>query len=71
METFELKVEQKNYKVVKAAEGNATYNVFNHSSFHTIVKINPGYWEVIEHRFGNHLIPVQQIGQSIEEYLDL
>ncbi|GAA3994495.1 hypothetical protein [Mucilaginibacter dorajii] len=71
MEAFELKVDDKNYKVVKTTGGNSTYNVFNHSSFHTIVKINSGYWEVIEHRFGNHQIPVQQIGLSIDEYLGL
>jgi hypothetical protein len=71
MESFELKVEQKNYKVIKTTGGDTTFNVFNHSSFHTIIKINPGYWEVVEHRFGNPQIPLQQIGEGIDEYLGL
>jgi hypothetical protein len=48
-----------------------TFSVFNYSSFHTIIKLDPGCWEVIEHRFGDHHLPLQQIGQAIENHLSL
>jgi hypothetical protein len=71
MESFELKIEEKTYKVVKLVAQKFTFSVFNYSSFHTIAKIQSGRWAVIEHRFGNHQIPLQQIGKSIEAYLGI
>jgi hypothetical protein len=71
MERFELTVNQETYKVVKLVASQATFSVFNHSSFHTITKTQANYWEVIEHRFGNPQIPLQKIGKSIEEYLGI
>lgn len=71
MESFELAVNQKTYKIIRATTGKATYNVFNHSSFHIITKTSFRGWEVIEHRFGDHQIPLQQIGKGIEDHLGL
>ncbi|WP_184548746.1 hypothetical protein [Mucilaginibacter sp. FT3.2] len=69
MESFELEVNQKTYKIIRSTSGDITFSVFNYSSFHTISKSNPDYWEVIEHRFGNHLIPLQELGKAIDDHL--
>lgn len=71
METFELQVEQKTYKVIRAKSGSVAFNVFNYSSFHTIAKTRSDRWEVVEHRFGNHIIPLQKLGQGIDDFLGL
>jgi hypothetical protein len=68
MESFKLQVDQKTYKVIRCDASSTMFSVFNHSSFHTIVKVHNDYWEVIEHHFGDHQIPLQQIGKGIEDY---
>lgn len=71
MEPFVLEVEHQTYKIIKLVTAKATYSVFNHSLFYTISKTAPDSWEVVEHRFGNHEIPLQQIGQGIDNYVGL
>ncbi|QEC79083.1 hypothetical protein [Mucilaginibacter ginsenosidivorax] len=72
MESFELQVDQRTYKVIQSAIGKTTvFSVFSHSSFHTITKVGADCWEVVEHRFGNHQIPLQVIGKSIDDYFGL
>lgn len=71
MKSFELQVNQKTYKIIKLLTAKATYSVFNYSSFYTIAKIDTDRWEVVEHRFGDQEIPLQQIGQGIDNYIGL
>ena len=69
MESFELLIGEKTYKIIRVDTAKTTFSVFNHSSFHTIAKTNFYGWVVIEHRFGDHQIPLRKIGKGIDEYL--
>lgn len=69
MESFELRVDKRTYKVIQSAIGKtALFSVFNHASFHTITKADADCWEVVEHRFGDQHIPLQLIGKGIDDY---
>jgi hypothetical protein len=72
MESFELQVYKRTYKIIQSAIGKTTvFSVFSHSSFHTIIKADANCWEVVEHRFGNRQIPLQLIGKGIDDYFGL
>jgi hypothetical protein len=70
MEPFVLQVDKRSYKVIPSVN-QSTFCVINYASFYTITRLTKGYWEIVEHRFGDHLIPLQEIGRSIEEYCKL
>jgi hypothetical protein len=67
METFDLNIKNEPYKVSKNEKENS-YSVFNHSTFHVIKKNDFGLWHSVEHRFGKELIPVDEIGDAIDEH---
>ncbi|MFB0497163.1 hypothetical protein ABID99_003400 [Mucilaginibacter sp. OAE612] len=71
MEPFELRVNKRTYKIIPSVVNETTFSVLNYSAFYIITRLTKGYWEIIEHRFGDHLIPLQEIGRSIEEYYKL
>ena len=70
MEPFLLNVDKRTYKVIPSVTNQATFSIINYSSFYTITRLTKGYWEIIEHRFGDHLIPLQEIGRHIEEHCE-
>ncbi|AYL96385.1 hypothetical protein [Mucilaginibacter celer] len=71
MEPFLLNVGKRTYKVIPSVTNQTTFSVINYSSFYTIARLTEGYWEIVEHRFGDHSIPLQEIGRHIEEHCKL
>ncbi len=68
MESFEITIKDEIFKIVRNNNDNFTFGVFNHSTFHIIKKNYWGNWEIVEHRFGTSGIPLNEIGQAIDEY---
>jgi hypothetical protein len=67
MEIFEINLQSESFKVSKNDAGKS-FSVFNHSTFHVIKKNDFGNWYAIEHRFGRENIPVDEIGDAIDNY---
>jgi hypothetical protein len=67
METFEIVAKKETFKVTLNSADNS-FGVFNHSTFHVIKKNDFGIWRSVLHRFGEEIIPVDEIGDAIEEH---
>jgi len=67
MEIFEVNIKNESFKISRNDSGNS-FSVFNHSTFHVIKKNDFGVWRAIEHRFGRENIPVDEIGDAIDNY---
>jgi hypothetical protein len=68
METFEIQIKGETFKVTFDSPKSSMFNVFNHSTFHTLKRNDYGEWEIIEHRFGKDNLPLDQIGEAIDRY---
>lgn len=70
METFEIIVKDKSYKVIRDSDDSALFSVFNHATFYVIKKNEHCYWEKVEHRFGWDNLPISDVGRQIDLYYD-
>jgi hypothetical protein len=71
MESFEVKVKEENYKIVRFSAFESVFSVFNYATCHIIKKNENGRWVSIEHRFGKEHIPLHEIGRVIDSRLQL
>ena len=68
MESFEIIVKKQSYKIIRDNSQENTFNVFNHSTRHVVKRNNFGIWESVEHRFGAESLPIDEIGDAIDDY---
>jgi hypothetical protein len=70
METFEVIVKERSYKIIRDHYHRELFNVFNHTTYYIIKKFESGSWVSVEHRFGLSGLPIDEIGDEIDKYYD-
>ncbi|TWJ04501.1 hypothetical protein JN11_00210 [Mucilaginibacter frigoritolerans] len=70
MESFEVIIKKEMFKIIRSYEDSQAFNVFNHTTFHTIKRNDFGIWVEVEHRFGTERFPLDEIGDAIDQHYD-
>ena len=68
MDSFEVLVNDQNYRIVRNTTRDCIFNVFNHAMCHVIKKKENGILVAIQHRFGAEHLPLVEIGYAIDNY---
>ncbi|WP_428328945.1 hypothetical protein [Mucilaginibacter sp.] len=68
MKTIEIKIKNETFKVIPTEGDGFIFSVFNHTTFHIIKKNDFGIWTTVEHRFGAETLPIDEIGEAIDNY---
>ncbi|MDF2432132.1 MAG: hypothetical protein JWP44_1763 [Mucilaginibacter sp.] len=68
MDIFEVKIKEETFKISRNNPENYAFSVFNHATFHIIQKNNFGIWKDVGHRYGSEHIPVDEIGEAIDNH---
>ena len=69
MESFEIKIKDQSYKIIRLTPDDYTFSVFNYTTCHIIKKNDSGQWEGIKHRFGLEFLPLTEIGNAIDQQI--
>ena len=67
---FIIKVNDVDYTVKVHSAIPRLYDVFGAGTYHRIGKTDAGLWVYVEHAEGNQHMPLQQIGEAIDDYVD-
>jgi hypothetical protein len=68
MESLEVIIENESYRIIRSKLSENIYSVFNYAKCHVIKRNRNGEWEAIEHRFGSAHLPLNEIGNAIDQY---
>jgi hypothetical protein len=68
METFEVTVKKESYRVSRNQSHDYSFSVFNHATCHVMKKNEYGLWVRVEHRFGKESLPLNEIGEAIDQH---
>ncbi|MDB5006408.1 MAG: hypothetical protein JWP45_801 [Mucilaginibacter sp.] len=71
MEIFEVKIKEDTFKISRDNPECYKFSVFNHATFHVIQKNDFGIWKDVGHRYGSEHIPIDEIGEAIENHYRL
>jgi hypothetical protein len=71
METFDILIKAETFRITQNSQDSDAFSVFNHATFHIIKKNDCGIWENIEHRFGKDALPINEIGEAIDNHYSL
>ena len=68
--TFNVKINGKEYQVKQYSELPPLYDVSGKEAYHRIGKTDAGLWVYIESALITENMPLQEIGEAIEQHLD-
>jgi len=68
MESFEVIIKNETYRIIRDSPGNCIFSVFNYATCHIIQRNDFGIWKKVEHRFGADNLPIDDIGEAIENH---
>lgn len=68
MESFEIIINNENFKIIRNKPEGKTFSVFNYATCHIIKKNDLGEWKTVEHRFGADNLPLNDIGDAIDRH---
>jgi hypothetical protein len=68
MESFEIIINDEIYVIVHNGPEMYTFTVFNYATCHVMKKCDSGKWEAIEHRFGIDYLPLNELGEAIDQH---
>ena len=69
MEPFTVTIDEVNYQVSLHSAFPKLFDVFNQYINYTIGKTDAGNWVYIKHEPVSAMIPIEQIGEAIDEHL--
>lgn len=67
---FTIKVNDVDYTVKLHSAIPRLYDVAGGNTYHRIGKTDAGLWVYVEDGSGNQHMPLQQIGEAIDDYVD-
>ena len=67
---FTIKVNDVDYTVKLYSAVPRLYDVAGGNTYHRIGKTDAGLWVYVEDAEGNQHMPLQQIGEAIDDYVD-
>ena len=67
---FTIKVNDVNYSVKLHSAVPRLYDVAGGNTYHRIGKTDAGLWVYVEETTTNQHMPLQQIGEAIDDYVD-
>ncbi len=67
--TFNVKIDGKSYEVKQYSDLPPLYDVSGKEAYHRIGKTDAGLWVYIESALITENMPLQQIGEAIEQHL--
>ena len=67
---FTIKVNDVDYTVKLHSAVPRLYDVAGGNTYHRIGKTDAGLWVYVEDGNGNQHMPLQQIGEAIDDYVD-
>ncbi|MCR8559472.1 hypothetical protein KXD93_17575 [Mucilaginibacter sp. BJC16-A38] len=66
MKAIEITVNDQTYRVIRNSGDNYFFSVFNYATCHIIAKNDFGIWKRVQHLFGTEIIPLDEIGDVID-----
>ena len=69
MEPFTITINEADYRVSLHSGFPRLFDVFNKNISYTIGKTDAGNWVYIKHEPSSAIIPLEQIGAAIDEYI--
>lgn len=67
---FTIKVNDVDYTVKVHSAIPRLYDVESGNAYHRIGKTDAGLWVYVEEATANHHMPLQQIGEAIDDYME-
>ena len=67
---FNIKVNEVDYTVKLYSAVPRLYDVAGGNAYHRIGKTDAGLWVFVEDAVANQHMPLQQIGEAIDDYVD-
>ena len=69
MSAIEVIVRDQTFRIIRNSADNFTFSVFNYATCHIITKNDFGIWKRVQHLFGTEIIPIDEIGNIIDNQL--
>jgi hypothetical protein len=69
MSAIEVIIRDQTFRILRNNADNYTFSVFNYATCHIIAKNDFGIWKRVQHLFGTEIIPIDEIGQIIDNEL--
>jgi hypothetical protein len=66
MRAIEVIIKEQTYRIIRNDADNYTFSVFNYATCHIITKNDFGIWKRVQHLFGTEIIPIDEIGDIID-----
>ncbi|SHN11203.1 hypothetical protein [Mucilaginibacter sp. OK098] len=66
MSAIEVIIKEQTYRIIRNDADNYTFSVFNYATCHIITKNDFGIWKRVQHLFGTEIIPIDEIGDIID-----
>lgn len=69
MSAIEVNVRDQTFRIIRNSADSFTFSVFNYATCHIITKNDFGIWKRVQHLFGTEIIPIDEIGDIIDNQL--